>query len=220
MEGKTQDQSPSPTAAPPKSPVFESIALLLLSMATIGTAWCSYEASSWGTVSAQLGGAAGGASRRAAQAELQARQAALLDILLFSHYINARLGSNDALARFYADRFRGEAKTAFDAWMATKPFENSNAPPHPFVTNFYQPRLLAEAKSAEDESGRLSEKAGEAGRISRGYVLITVLLASALFCGGTASKFDAGWFRRAVLLFGLAVFVFAATRLLLLPVQL
>jgi hypothetical protein len=51
-------------------------------------------------------------------------------------------------------------------------------------------------------------------------VLITVLLASALFCGGTASKFEAVWIRRAVLALGLAAFIFAATRLLLLPAQL
>jgi hypothetical protein len=144
---------------------------------------------------------------------------ALLDVLLFSQHINARASSNEALARFYADRFRGEAKKAFEAWMATQPYENSNAPAHPFVTNFYQPRLLAEAGLAEAESHRLWLRAGEAGRISRSYVLITVLLASALFCGGTASKFDKPWIRRTTLALGLGAFVFAAARLLLLPMQ-
>ena len=128
--------------------------------------------------------------------------------------------SNEALARFYADRFRGEAKSAFDAWMATQPFENSNAPPHPFVTNLYKPRLLAEAAVAEAEGQRLWEQSGEAARNARNYVLITVLLASALFCGGTASKFDAIWIRRTVLGLGLAAFLFALGRMLLLPVQL
>ena len=50
-------------------------------------------------------------------------------------------------------------------------------------------------------------------------MLITVLLATALFCGGTASKFEKLWIRRAVLALGLAAFVFAAARLLLLPIQ-
>jgi len=61
---------------------------------------------------------------------------------------------------------------------------------------------------------------GNAGRNSRSYVLITVLLASALFCGGTASKFEARWTRKSVLALGLAAFVFAATRLLMLPMKL
>jgi len=144
----------------------------------------------------------------------------LLDVMLFSEYINAHVASNEALARFYAERFRGEAKTAFEKWMATRPFENTNAPPHPFVTNLYQPRLLEEARLAEAESKRRWDQAGEAGRTSRSYVLMTVLLASALFCGGTASKFDQVWVRRGVMLLGLAAFVFAVQRLWLLPVQL
>jgi hypothetical protein len=144
---------------------------------------------------------------------------ALLDVLLFSQHLNARASSNEMLARFYADRFRGEAKQAFEAWMATQPFENSNAPAHPFVTNLYQPRLLAEARVAEAESQGLWQQAGEAGRISRSYVLITVLLATALFCAGTASRFEKPWVRRTTLALGLAAFVFAAARLLLLPMQ-
>ena len=100
------------------------------------------------------------------------------------------------------------------------PFENANAPAHPFVTNLYQPRLLDEARRAEDESQRLWQQAGEAGRASRSYVLITVLLASALFCGGTASKFEKHWIRRAVLALGLFAFIFAALCLVSLPIQL
>ena len=141
-------------------------------------------------------------------------------MFLFSQYINARASSNETLARFYADRFRDEAKNAFEAWIATQPFENSGAPPHPFVTNFYRPRLLDQAQRDETESQRLWQQGGEAGRTSRGYVLLTVLLASALFCGGTASKFENALIRRAVLALGLALILFAMTRLFLLPVQL
>jgi hypothetical protein len=140
-------------------------------------------------------------------------------VLLFSQYVNARSASNGALSRFYADRFRGEAKTAFAAWLATKPFEDSNAPAHPFLTNFYQPRLMQAARLEEAESQRLWQQAGEAGRTSRSYVLVTVLLASALFCGGTAAKFEALWIRRAVLALGLVSFVFAGVRVLMLPMQ-
>jgi hypothetical protein len=158
-------------------------------------------------------------SRRAATQQLQSYQMALLDVLLFSQHINARASSNDALAGFYAERFRGEAKVAFEAWQATRPFENPNAPPHPFVTNLYQPRLLEEARLEENKSQQFWDKAGDAGRISRTYILITVMLASALFCGGTAAKFETTWIRRTVLAVGLAAFLFAAERLWLLPIQ-
>jgi len=195
------------------------MALVLLSLATVGTAWCSFQAATWAGVSQRLMNLSAASSRNAVVAQLQNSQMALLDVLLFTQYINARAGSNKTLARYYAERFRGEAKIAFDAWLTTRPFENTNAPPHPFVPSLYRPHLLEEARLAEAESQRLWEQAGEAGRTSRGYVLITVLLASALFCGGTASKFEKLWIRRAVLALGLGAFVFAAARLLLLPIQ-
>ena len=201
-------------------PLFEPIALVLLSLATVGTAWCSFQAAAWGGVSQRTMNLSAVAGRRAVAAELQSYQLRLADVLLFSQYINARAGSNEPLARFYSDRFRGEAKSAFEAWLATRPFENVNAPAHPFVTNFYQPRLLEDARQAEAEGQVFWQQAGEAGRTSRSYVLLTVVLASALFCGGTASKFDALWIRRTVLGLGLAAFLFAAARLFLLPMQL
>jgi hypothetical protein len=104
--------------------------------------------------------------------------------------------------------------------MATRPFENADAPPHPFITNFYQPQLLKQAAAAEAESQSLGLQAGEAGRTSRSYILITVILACALFCGGTASKFESRAIRRAALGFGMAAFLFACERLWELPVQL
>ena len=206
-------------AQPEKHALFEPVALVLLSLATVGTAWCSFQAASWGGVSQRLTNLSVASSRRAVTAELKSSQIATLDVLLFSQYVNARASSNQELAQFYADRFRGEAKQAFQAWLAAHPFESTNAPAHPFVPALYQPKLMTDAEAAETEAQHLWQQAGEAGRNSRGYVLLTVVLASALFCGGTASKFEGIWTRRVVLLLGLAAFLFAAVRLILLPVQ-
>src|SRR5262245_10296945 len=219
VDPQHSDRAP-PAKAATKHALFEPVGLVLLSLATVGTAWCSFQAATWGGVSQRFMNLSGVSGRHAAAKELQNSQMALLDVLLFSQYINARASSNDSLARFYADRFRGEAKSAFEGWMATRPFDNPNAPVHPFVTNLYQPRLLEDARLAEAESQRFWQRAGEAGRTGRSYVLVTVLLASALFCGGTASKFETLWIRRAVLALGLAAFVFAAARLVLLPTPL
>jgi hypothetical protein len=206
--------------AAPQHALFEPVVLVLLSLATVGTAWCSYQAAAWGGVAQFTMNQSSIAGRKASASELQSLQLQLVDVLLFSQFINARANSNETLAHYYSDRFRGEAKTAFDAWMATRPFDNPAAAAHPFVTNYYQPRLLEEARSAEIESKTLWQQAGEAGRNGRSYVLVTVLLAIALFCGGIAVRFEAIWIRRAVLALGLAAFGFATGRLLLLPVQL
>lgn len=212
---------PGPTpGVVPKHVLFEPVVLVLLSLATVGTAWCSYQAAVWGGLSQRAMNQSNIVGRKAAANELQSLQYQLVDVLLLSQYINARASSNETLARYYSDRFRGEAKAAFDAWLATRPFENPEAAAHPFVTNYYRPKLLEEARVKEQKSEALWQQAGEAGRTGRSYVLVTVLLATALFCGGIAVKFEANWIRRAVLGLGLAAFAFAIGRLAVLPVQL
>ena len=198
---------------------LESIALLLLSLATVGTAWCSYQATTWAANAQRLINVSIAASRHASVDQLRAAQAAMLDVMLFSEYVNARASSNEVLARFYADRFRGEAREAFEVWQGLRPFDNPDAPLHPFVTNLYQPRLLTEAVAAEGEAAKLAKESGEAGRVSRAYVLVTVLLATALFCGGTATKFNTSAIRRAVLGLGMLAFCYALVRLVALPIQ-
>ena len=202
-----------------RHPCFEPVALVLLSLATVGTAWCSFQAAAWGAAAQGAVNRANVAGRNAVAHQLTSSQLALVDVLLFSQYINARASSNEPLAQFYAERFRDEARSAFDRWLVSRPFESREAPPHPFVTNLYQPRLRQAAAEAEAQAAREFRAAGEAGATSRSYILITVVLASALFCGGTAAKFDHQWIRRAVLALGLAAFGFAALRLWLQPVQ-
>src|SRR4029450_5311133 len=97
-----------PRKAAPKHALFEPVVLVLLSLATVGTAWCSFQAASWGGVSQGTMNRSAASSRNAVVAQLQNSQMALLDVLLFTQYINARAGSNKTLARYYADRFRGE----------------------------------------------------------------------------------------------------------------
>jgi hypothetical protein len=221
MSGEAQQQTAGDGQKPKaRHPAFEAVALVLLSLATVGTAWCSYQAAVWSGVSQRTMNMSAAASRRSVTGQLQSYQLASLDVMLFSEYVNARASSNAALADFYATRFRAEAKVSFEKWIAMHPFTNSNAPPHPFVTNLYQPKLLLQSRDDEIQSVRLWEKAGEAGRNSRNYVLITVSLAAALFFAGTASKFQTGWIHQAVLILGLCAFIFAAIRLLNLPVQL
>jgi hypothetical protein len=215
--------SETPTTAEVKAATklarLESLGLLLLSLATVGTAWCSYQATTWGGVAQRTMNLSAAASRRAAADQLRATQIGVMDVALFCQYINAYSASNEALARFYSKRFRDEAKVAFDAWLATKPLENPNAPAHPFATNLYQPSLLAQAASTEAEAQRLWKDGGDAGRTSRSYVLVTVLLATSLYCGGTATKFSTRHVRIAVLVLGLCMFCYAGMKLWLLPVQ-
>jgi ferric-dicitrate binding protein FerR (iron transport regulator) len=49
-------------------------------------------------------------------------------VATFIQWINAREEHHQALAAFYAARFRPEFKPAFGAWLATRPSPNRAAP--------------------------------------------------------------------------------------------
>src|SRR4051794_220960 len=120
---KGVNQTPEKPSSPPgRYVVFDAIAVILLSLATVGTAWCSYQATSWGARSTKLSSLSVIRTHEAATSRLKANQAVLLDAFIFSQYQNARNSSNEPLARIYEGQFRPELKQAFDAWMRTRPF--------------------------------------------------------------------------------------------------
>src|SRR5262245_51433578 len=96
--GSQNPEKPKQSATSHPRSRFETVALLLLSVATVGTAWCSFQAATWAGASQRLTNLSAASGRTAAAQELQYHQVALLDVLLFSQYINARASSNQVLA--------------------------------------------------------------------------------------------------------------------------
>jgi hypothetical protein len=196
---------------------FEALGVVLLSLATVGMAWCSYQASGWNTRSTKLSIQSSARGRDAATFRIKANQTFMLDVLVFSEYFQAHSVSNEPLVRFYARKFSPELKPAYEAWLRTEPFENANAPPNPFVTNLYQQPLLVRADAADEQSERLWNAAGEAARTDHQYTLISVLLAMALFFGGAAPRFETRRKRRLVLVLGLIALLTGTGMFLRLP---
>ena len=113
----------------------------------------------------------------------------------------------EQLADFYFKRFRAEFKPAVNAWIATRPLKNPDAPPTPFAMPQY--KLLARAASARLEAqseffaGRVRQDIQRASN----YVLGVVLFASALFFAGISTKLTTPRLRVAMLALGCLVFV-------------
>ena len=57
------------------------------------------------------------------------------------------------LADFYFARFRAEFKPAVDAWVATRPLQNADAPLTPFAMPQYRVAAQAEARAARGRGG-------------------------------------------------------------------
>ena len=137
---------------------------------------------------------------------------------IFLQLLNARLAENDRVTKFYEDRIGGEFKPAYEGWLAQKPFENPKADPHPFVTNLYTARFSSEVAGARAAAAHSLQEADRIGTIASRYLSNTVMLAAVLFFVGTSTRFDSQQVRKFSFLFGAALFLYVAARMIMLPV--
>jgi hypothetical protein len=205
-----------PANSPPKKWI-EPVVAVLMALTTLCTAWCSYESAAWTRRSNALMNESNALERRAALLDVQGSQALIIHASMFMQLLAAQHAGNQQLASFYAERFPPDVKKAYEAWLAEKPFENRAADAHPFVPNLYQARGAAEATAVRADSVRRVTEAREAGNRSGQYLANTVLFATVLFFAGTAGKFEQLRVRLFAATFGVAVFVFAVIRMLLMP---
>ena len=142
----------------------------------------------------------------------------VVDANLFFQWVNAQADTNEDLADFYSSGFRNEFKPAFDAWLATDPFNSPDAPGSPFAMPEYTVTSMNEASALEQQAIEAFEQGQAANEQADDYVLTTVILASVLFFVGIATGFD--WFpvQVAVVIVGFVLLVWGLSRLVTYPV--
>ena len=124
---------------------LEIAATLLLAFATVGSAWSAYQSKRWGGVQMFSMVAANGARSEAVRLSDKASQLTSIDVSMFLQYISAVSFHQQQLADFILQRFRPEMKVAVDAWRATQPLKNPDAPPSPFAMKEYSLSTLQQA---------------------------------------------------------------------------
>ena len=196
----------------------EPVAALLMALATLSTAWCSYQSAAWTRQSNRLMNEFNTLERRAGVLNIQGMQQATIHTGMFMQALAAHQAGDDKLVSFYVERFPPELRKAYDAWLAQKPFENPNADPHPFVPRLYQTPGTREAADANAKAANSIEQARKAGTISGQYLANTVLCATVLFFASASGKFDQRRVRVVAFAFAVSVFLFAVVRTAMLPI--
>ena len=197
----------------------EILAAIVLSLATVATAWCGYQATRWGGEQARAYSEASANRIRASQKANEAILAANLHADLFVEYMSARLGGNQALADALYQRFPAPLKTAADAWLALDPLNNPNAPPTPFAMPEYQLIQRDEALALDQLADERFNAANQANDLSDEYVRLTVIFATVLLFGGMSGKFQWRAIDATMLVIGAVVFIGALVSLLGAPVK-
>jgi hypothetical protein len=211
-----------PTGSPNREPQekkrwVEPVTALLMALATLSTAWCSYQSAAWTRKSNRLMNEFNSLERRAGLQTMQGMQQATIHTAMFMQLLAAQQAGNEKLVKFYVERFPPDVRKAYDAWLAERPFENPNADPHPFVPKLYEVRGTREAAEASAKAASSLQQARNAGSVSGQYLANTVLFATVLFFASASGKFEQRRVRVVAFAFAAAVFAFAVIRTMMLP---
>ena len=174
---------------PPRRDWVEVVATVLLALAAVATAWSSYQANRWnGETTKASGGSTPCASRAPAPKDWLKAKPKSTSPCSFSGSTPPQ-PTTPRLADFYRDRFRAEFRPAFEAWQATDPLTNADAPPTPFAMQAdYQLQAAADVEEFDAQAEALAATVRLNVQRSANYVLGVVLFAVALFFAGMSTS--------------------------------
>lgn len=209
---------PADRLVPPKMESWlEIVSAIMLAVVAIATAWNSYQAARWSSMAGIRYSQASARRVESTRASTTAGQQTLVDVTLFTSWINAYATSNEKLVQFYQKRFRDEFRPAFEAWLATDPANNPDAPPSPFAMPEYVLENTTKSLQLEQEATQLFSEGKQAIENSTQYVLNTVFLASVLFFVGISTRFKLMRLRMVILIFALGMLIYGLFNLVVYP---
>ncbi len=216
---------------------IEAIASIVLAVAVVLTAWAAFQAGKWGGEQSIQFSVAGASRTESTRADTRGGQLAQIDVSMFTDFIAAYIDdigtgaiepydgstftpTTATLSGFLYNRFREEFRPAMDAWLATDPAGNPDAPQTPFDMDEYQVAEFAEAQRLVEIADQAAVDARTANQNGDNYVLTAVLFATVLFFSGIASKLENRWNRHFVNVVGIIGVVAGVIILIKLPVML
>jgi hypothetical protein len=197
----------------------ELVATVLLALATVATAWSGYQSTRWNGEQTKAGARANALRIDSAKAAGLANAQTEIDVASFTQWINAYAQKQTQLTDFYFKRFRKEFRPAVEAWVATRPLKNPNAPLTPFAMPQYRLDARVEAERLDAEAEVFAAQVRRNIQRASNYVLGVVLFASALFFAGMSVKLTSPRLRVAMLSIGCAVFLLTALWIATSPVS-
>jgi hypothetical protein len=190
---------------------------VLLSIVALTAAWSGYAAAKWSTESRVDLGKSSSARAKASRANLKSDEIRNFDSSTFNAWFTAYSVGNQQAMRVAEHRFRPGFRVAFDAWRATKPESNPDAPPGPTYMPQYRRPGLRTGKALDSQADEAFAAGEEAGSRSDKFVRTTVFLASVLFLVGISTRFPLRGGRYALVGLGAVLLIVSIVQLTQLP---
>jgi hypothetical protein len=189
----------------------------LLGVATIGSAWCGYQATRWNDEETDLARQAADLQVESARQFGLATQIVSYDSTIVAQYAEAVAADDDDLVRFIRETLiRPDFLPILDQW--TEQVAAGETPTNLLEDEEYLDAQLGEYRTATAGARSLVAEAEEASEHAGDYILTTLVLASALFFAGLTTSFRVR-FARLLLVTGSSLLIaYAAASLADLPV--
>lgn len=169
---------------------LELVAVIVLSITAVLTAWSGFEASKWGGEMSISFSRASTARIEAARYAGQVNALRQFDLTIFATYVEAVGGGDDEVADFVEERFPDHFAVAFDEWVAMDPLDTPGAPRSPFALDSYVVPGEAESAEADVRADALFQAALDNNQRGDNYTLLTVLFALVLFFTAVSGRLD------------------------------
>jgi hypothetical protein len=188
-----------------RSERLELVATILLGLATVASAWCTYQAQLWDSEQLEKLGAAGALQSQSARALDVANRDALLDAATFANVLQAEGRGDNRTAAFLAANARVPFRPLLHRWMATQRAPGGQPQGTPFEDPAYRDDLQKETVALQQKA----EAAMRAGHIANSnsdlFVMRTVMLAMSLFFLGIAGQLNGRQARHLAVIFGAVI---------------
>jgi hypothetical protein len=192
--------------------LIEIVTVVLLAVATVGSAWSAYQVSRWNGVETDEARASAVLRIESSREFGLATQVAAYDAATVAQYAAAVASENEALQDFLrATLVRPGFVPMFDSWEAQ--ISAGQTPTNLLADEEYLDGLFASSDALDAEAGEATARAEEAGANGDDYIRLTLFFASALFFAGITASFSTR-FSKILLLLGSAVILGAAGVLL------
>ncbi len=197
---------------------FQIVTAIMLGTVAVATAWSGYQSARWNGQQTAHYSQASALRVQFTHDSTLASQYMLYDVDIFNQWLNAYSHGETSLANLYQRRFRAEFRPAFEAWLATNPFNNPNAPPEPIFMPQYKLSLQEKADQLQAQAENGFKQAEVDAEQSDDYLLVTVFLATVLFFTAIAERFDWNWIRALILMIALAMLLLGLYHLFTYPI--
>jgi hypothetical protein len=189
----------------------------ILAVVALLAAWSGFSSAKWSTESRLLLAQSSTARAQATRDTTQADVLRNFDASTFNAWFSAYVAGNQKAMDLAVRRFRPQFKVAFDAWLATNPETNPNAPPGPSFMPQYDVSQQDQADKLDAHADDLYIEAATAGTNADEYIRITVFLATVLFLVGISSHFKVRGARYGLVTVGSAILIFALVLIIAAP---